>query len=126
MGVCWSFPQAVVHGPRHYMGLGLPLLFNCQGLAHLRVVQEHGGTLSTMGKLLGASIQHLKVEVGTGGPLFQMDFSIFGRLATPSWVTHLWKYLWTKKVGIEESTPSLGLRREGDVFLMQCFALMGT
>ena len=60
------------------MGLGLPLLFESQGLAHLRVVQEHGGTSSTMGKLLGASIQWLKVELGTGGPLFQMDFSIFG------------------------------------------------
>ena len=108
------------------MGLRLPLLFDCQGLAHLRVFQEHGGTSSTTGKLLGASIQHLKVKVGTGGPLFQTDFSIFGPLATPSWVSHLWQYLWMKKVGIKESTPLLELQREGNMFLMQHFAMTGT
>ena len=91
------------------MGLGLSLLFESQGLAHLQVIQEHSSTSSTMGKLLGASIQWLKVELGTSGPLFQMDFSIFGCLATPSWVTHLWQYSWMKKVGVEECTPLLKL-----------------
>ena len=81
---------------------------------------------SITGKLLGASIQQLKVEVGTGGSLFQADFSIFGRLAMPSWVTHLWRYAWSKKVGLEEKTSSLELRREGNVFLMQCFAMTRT
>ena len=99
----------VVHGPSCYLGLGLPLLFDSQTLAHLWVFQEHGGTSSITSKLLRASIQQLKVEVGTGGPLFQADFHVFGHLMTSSWVAHFWWYTWSKKVDLEESTPSLKL-----------------
>ena len=31
-----------------------------------------------------------------------------------------------KKISVEESTPLLELRRDGDMFLMQCFAMTGT
>ena len=74
----------MVHGPMWYQGLGMHSLYKSQDLAYLQAFQEHRGSTSIMGKLLGASIQWLKVEIGMGGPLFHSDFGIFGRLATPS------------------------------------------
>ena len=118
MGICCSFPRSVVHGPMQYQGLGMPSLYKSQGLVHLQAFQKHGGLTSIMGQLLGASIQWLKVEIVTRGPLFHSDFGIFGRLVTPSWVAHLWQYAHSKRVWLDEDTPSLALCWEGNAFLM--------
>jgi hypothetical protein len=63
----------------------------------VRVLKYCNASEHLTGQLLRQSIEGTKLEIGYGGSLFHAPFDLVGHLATPTWVTLLWKYSLTIK-----------------------------
>ena len=95
------------------------------GIARIDAIIHEGQAPSIMGGLIRASIEIAKVELGLGSSLFQSSFKHFGKLATPCWITHSWKFMQDWGIDVSEGTSSLMLRRVGDRFLIETFHQFG-
>jgi hypothetical protein len=48
------------------------------------------------GEILGASLEQIQLEIGTGSPVIESSFVLYGHLATYGW-TNLWEFVSNKK-----------------------------
>ena len=95
--------------------------FHYQELEHLETILRCGNNESTTGKLIQASLEALKLELGLPDSWAGADYSLLGGCTTASWLKSVWKYCWEHNLEITDPTPSLTLRRAGDKFLMEAF-----
>ncbi len=91
MGVNQYMPWAVVHGPRIYQGLNIPDLYLEQMLIHIQTVKFSQHTTDATGILVRACSELLRLELGIGGPLFQISHHFFP-CVTPTWLSQCWIY----------------------------------
>jgi hypothetical protein len=106
--------------------MGIPDLFHSQGIKHLKqilLVAHRSEDLT--GALIRGSLEQLKLEVGLGGSLFSHPYAPFQHVATRSWLTCTWQFTSTFGIQLDERTPCLPLRCQGDQFLMECFLHAG-
>jgi hypothetical protein len=115
----------VVHGPQRYQGMGIPDLWTVQGILKLWITIQHGDALTITGHQLRASMELHTLEIGLPGNLLQQDYSIYGQLATNSWLKHLWEFCADSNIQVTTTTPQLSLARTNDEFLMLQFANYG-
>jgi hypothetical protein len=76
LGLNRSFPDALLFGPKHVLGMGIPDLFHSQGIEHLKqilLVAYQSEALT--GALIQGSLEQLKLEVGLGGSLFSHPYA---------------------------------------------------
>lgn len=87
------FPRALLHGPLRYGGLGESSLYAEHGASKLLHFLHHMRRKDKGGLQLAASIAYTQLEVGTDTSFFNLDYQTWGPLATPTWSTHLWRFL---------------------------------
>ena len=117
-GVVKTCVRDLAHGPVEAFGIGVPNLYNQQGLEPiLRLVGLFSRKDDITGGLLRQSYQLLTVELGPHGLPFSHLFSVWGHLATPCWHVHTWQFLSANDIELDLHSPTLDLRREHDDFL---------
>lgn len=123
-----NIPASVRYGPLEVAGLDLPEPYIYQGSQQVALFYHLYDTPTNEGHLLRVSLEHLQLEVGMSSPVFNLDFTQYGFLATPSWLTSLWRFVSTYSIHIDiPDFPLPPLCRTGDRFIMegilQCPAL---
>ena len=107
-GIVRSLPRALVFGPKHYQGLGIPCLFTLQQVDHIeRILRFCYAKDNLTGQLIRQSIEATKLEIGCSGSLFAQPFGIYGILATRTWVTASWRFLSRNGMQIKENDQLL-------------------
>ena len=122
MGICRAMARSLVYGPLKNQGLGINKLFTTQGILHVRELINHIWRKTETGKLLQTSIEYAKLEVGTRGSLFKLNYDLFGHLCEETWVKHLWKFIFDSGIEIEDDVEDFKFTRENDSTLSSNFA----
>jgi hypothetical protein len=119
-GVVRTMPDAVVYGPEAYQGLGhfnvytMMLSDQCKAMIKYSAMTNH-----VTGKLMRASLEVMKLELGLNGYVLSQDFQTVGALATQSWLKHVWRETSRNGLKMEDDIPDFALRRRNDCILME-------
>ena len=124
-GLPRTMARKVVFGPPKYQGIGIPHLFVEQGLAHIQKVLRFCRSRAITGKLLRATLQQHTMELGLPDSMFTYKYADFGCLASPSWLSDLWKFLDHFHLELDVDSPLLAKCTDDDAFLMLQFFLHG-
>ena len=118
--ICRTFPRAVVYGPKALMGLGKTDLYVRQGAMQIGILQQYLHTETMTGELLRSNIEIIKIHIGIGSNLFQLDYDRLQRLVPSSLIKHIWHFSNKYNISIqEEVTSDILLRRGNDKYLME-------
>ena len=105
--------------PHTFGGVGLLSLPIEQHICRVNIFCQHFGSASTLGHKLLSSVHWLQLQLGcTGNPL-TMDYSAWGVLATPAWITSFWEGLHRFPGVLKILLDTIPLQREHDTTLMQ-------
>ena len=115
------FPRTLLHAPIALMGLGLPHLYTTQLYQHILVLLRHGHTDSLTGNLLRASIETLRLEIGSVRHPLTLPWQKWGSLATPTWLTSTWQMLSEQQLGVTDTTQHPPALRSNDKAIMDFF-----
>ena len=99
VGVNSHFPRALLHGPIEIGGMGIAPLWVEALVDKVTYFLHHVRGTGTVTQELKASIALVQLEVGSGASFFELHFDIWGALATPCWVSNLWKLC--SRVGVQ-------------------------
>jgi hypothetical protein len=117
-GVVRTFPTALAYGSVTMQGLGLLKLYDRQGLAAVgMLLHSLLGPTDLLRQQLVILLELQQVEVGVPFCLLEADYSVYGHLATSTWLTSVWKFLSVAKIRFSGGKKLQG-KREGDGFLM--------
>jgi hypothetical protein len=78
-------------------------------------------TTDTAGKLIRASMEQLKIEIGWNGPTLSIPYAEFAGLATKCWLRHTWQFMDAHQVWIEDTSPEFLPSRTNDQLLVPLF-----
>jgi hypothetical protein len=120
-----TFPRALVHTTKEYFGLAIPNLYWEQGISHIDRLLRFGQSSHLTGRLIRQSLEALQVEIGSDRFPFVLDYSIYGILASSTWVSSTWEFVDRFNIGLQVQLPQLSLARDGDTFLMDLFVFKG-
>ena len=109
----------ILYMPIKYGGIGIKHMYHLQGQEKLRFFMMHLRRNDDTGKLIKASIEWTQLESGLSTHIFSEICDTLQPFITPTWVTHLWKYIndCGCKINIKEMKTKLGVRAN-DFFLM--------
>ena len=91
VGVSSKFPTAPRTMPTKFSGLGFPHTMSLMVDVHIRIFLTEITKHTMVGELLQGIIEFHQIEIGTGTPIFDLDFDKYHHLVTETWITHLWK-----------------------------------
>lgn len=92
--------------------MGLHNLYTSMGIQRVQALVDNIWRDSTTGKLIRTSMDTMKVELGTQGSTFKLDYEIYGHLATEHWVKHLWYFLFENEIEIGDQMDRSPLLRK--------------
>ena len=122
-GVYQNIPRSLVYGPVRYQGLGLVSMWAQQGMEDIWQMVKYGKARSHLsGFLLRQSMESMKMELGSNGPMMRHSSTTWAHIVTPSWLEHTWHFLAENKIMVEDDIPDFPLHTEGDGLLMPFFA----
>ena len=74
------------------------------------------------GQLLQSSLEHHQLEIGSFTPIFQLLYSDFINLTSPTWLTVLWEFVSDHNIDLSHhSSPRMGPLRTNNRALMDIF-----
>ena len=111
--------------PQTYGGFGLLSLPIEQHICRVNLFCQHFGSPSTIGNKLLASVHWLKMQLGCGSNPLELDFRIWGHLATSSWITSFWEGLCSFPGDMIIRLDDMPPQRIGDKPLMEIALLSG-
>ena len=120
-----NLPRVLVYAPLRYQGLGIQDPWILQLIEHIHVFLRHGATDSIMGKLQRTNIEHLTLELGSATPFWELDYNVWGHIATKSWLTSTWRDACILGLILRGPTSLPSLARGSDIFLMDQFVSYG-
>ena len=122
IGILPTFPRAVVHGPRCLQGLGVPFLYNTQGIHKLlKILNYSNSPTSTSGRLLKVTMENQHLESGLSGNSLTPPLSILPCL-TPTWLKFSSSFFVKHGWSIARPTLSIPTAFSQDHYLMDEFA----
>jgi hypothetical protein len=77
--------------PRCLHGFGLPNIFMEKTIDQIDSLVYHIGSGSFVEDAMIISYEQLQLELGSQSSVLSLDFDTWGYLATPSWMTALWR-----------------------------------
>jgi len=121
-----SFPQAILHAPYEYFGLGITNLYHKQDIQHILSLLRYGPNLDdTTGKLIHLGLETLHLKLGLNGQPLSHDWHALHQLVTLTCFSHTWQFMTEHNIRIEMSTPEIPLSRENDKLIMAIFFQAG-
>jgi hypothetical protein len=138
-------PWKVLFVPLSRQGLGLIHPHDRQHLSQIQTIfrhsDRHSDRHSPTRQLICASLEQLQLELGIPDPVFESSHELYGCLATPCWLSHIWQYSHSKGITLTPSIPQhllqttdpwtrpvppcLQTRTTDDKFLMHLFVKAG-
>ena len=111
--------------PRAFGGAGMLSLMVEHTISAINLLVQHFGTPSIVGKKMSASLEALQLEIGCPGNPLELDYSVYGVLATRCWLQSLWEKLhrfgFRPKLDVIELPPP----KVGDASLTSFFVERG-
>ena len=104
--------------PHLFGGIGLFSLPIEQHICRVNLFCQHFGSPSTIGQKLLASLHWLQMQLGCNGNPLELDYAIWGHLATPGWITSFWEGLHSFPGDLIIKFEPIPLQRTGDTTLM--------
>lgn len=116
----------VLFGDIGSQGLGIKNIFLTQGISHITNLIEHTWKDTISGHLMRASLEQLRLEIGSNIPILQSDYVDYeDRILTTSWIQHTWSFMSQQQIQLNDNTPTIPLAREGDRIIMDEIASKG-
>ena len=112
------FPRSLLNAPISAMGLGLPSLYLTQLQQHIMILLRHGHDDSITGRLIRATTETLRLELGTDHYPLDLPYHRWGHLATPTWLTFTWQGLSEQGLRVTDTTASPTSPRRNDIPIM--------
>ena len=82
---------------------------------------DHNPSNNTTWHHIWDLIEAHKIEIGCLGNIFSKNIPALSWCISLSWISHTWKFMWDKKLSIEEGTDNLQLQRQNNSFIMEDF-----
>ena len=117
-GYARSMPGIMVHGPIKYGGVGIKDIYTLQGIAHIKVLVDEGGTKTPTGQLIQQVIEGHTLEAGRSGNIFSIPYDEIQNELTYSLVKDTLRFISESNVTVMGDIPRLKKWREDDTFLM--------
>jgi hypothetical protein len=94
LGFPKTFPHKIAQAPTTALGLGIPSLWNAQGIDHITAMLKHGDTPATniTGCLLCDKMSTLRLELGLPGHPFEHSYKTFQQCTTPIYLHRSWAF----------------------------------
>jgi hypothetical protein len=127
LGFMSSFPQVIAQAAPEVLGLGIPALWNQQGIDHVAALLHHRDSPASnvTGCLLGDVRVTLPLESGLPGAPFEHSYQHFQLCTTPTYLHTSWEFCNDHPFVVKDNQPNLKLQRVNDQFLMQASADSG-
>ena len=118
-----TFPLHLVHAPPSSLGLGIPSLWNEQGIDHINTLLRFGSksTKHSTGQLLHDSLATLKIELGLPGNPTQYPYDRLAESTTRCTFHATWEFCYDHNLIIKDCLPSLRAPRTNDRCIMEVF-----
>ena len=118
-GVQRKMPHALVYGTLRSQGLDLHDPWVTQLIHHQQLILRHGTRPTITGQQLRTSAESLVLEIGSATPFWDLDYKIYGILATPNlWLGHTWQALSETQLRMKGPLPTIPTQRDGDIHIM--------
>jgi hypothetical protein len=98
LGVCRTFPRAIIFAPIKYAGLGIKHLHTIQETTRLKDIIAHTTRNTLLGDLYCHSLTILLLKLGLGPELHKIKFDKYDNLATSSLIKSSWGFLSTHQI----------------------------
>lgn len=118
-GLVFSFPRSILYGTTKAGGLGLRNLATTQGIQHVTACLSHGHTMTLTGRLIRANIEMAKLVAGFPGSFFRLPFHWISSYVDETWILAVSRFLDKHRLKLDERTPNLVPRCDGDLFIME-------
>ena len=94
LGFPKTFPHKIAQAPTTALGLGIPSLWNDQGIDHITTLLKHGDSPKTniTGCLLRDEMATLRLELGLPGHPFEHSYKLFKQCTTPIYLHRSWEF----------------------------------
>mmetsp|Transcript_20027 Transcript_20027/g.23189 ORF Transcript_20027/g.23189 Transcript_20027/m.23189 type:complete len:103 (+) Transcript_20027:385-693(+) len=76
-GINRQIPRSILYGSSSRQGLGVKDLHLLQGIHHVTDIVDHLYQKSITGHLIRDSLEHLKLELGLNGSIFEKQYEDF-------------------------------------------------
>lgn len=119
LGVVRSITREWRYLPASFGGMHLFDLTIETTAATLSSLLQHYNMDTALGITLKAAMEHLQLELGVPGCPFDYDFSVWGHLATDSWVKALWERIDKFGIVVKLDYHTIPTPREHDIPIMQ-------
>ena len=118
-----SFPLHLVHAPPSSLGLGIPSLWNEQGIDHINTLLRFGCTSTThsTGQLLHGSLANLKIELGLPGNPTVHPYARLAMCTTRCTFHTTWEFCHDNRLVLKDCLPSLTAPRINEQCIMEVF-----
>jgi len=98
LGTNRNYPMALRSALPLHHGLGLPNPVWEQGIMAIKLFLEHANTSRMENTLIMTSMEYMQLQIGSSLPVFDTNFSKWGFLAEPTWITSIWEFLSTHRI----------------------------
>jgi hypothetical protein len=127
LGFPATFPRNIVFAPPSILGLGVPNMWNDQGIDHITAILKHGDSLHSniTGCLQRDEMARLRFELGLPENATHYPYKKLHLCTTPVWYHITWQFCNDQKLTIKDTLPKFKLLRQHDQYIMQAFLLHG-
>jgi hypothetical protein len=121
------YPHKIAQAPPEALGLGIPSVWNDQGIDHVTAMLRHGDSnpKNITGCLFRDAMTTLRFELGLPGYPFDHSYKRFNLCSTPIYLHRAWEFCNDHDFRIQDNQPPLLLGRVNDQYLMQAFTDQG-
>jgi hypothetical protein len=125
LGFSSKYPHKIAQAPPEALGLGIPSIWNDEGIDHVTAMLRHGDSnpKNITGCLFRDAMMTLRFELGLPGYPFDHSYKRFNLCSTPIYLHCAWEFCNEEhEFRIQDNQPQLTLRRIDDQYIMQAFA----
>jgi hypothetical protein len=124
-GFARNLPGTVLFGPAKFQGLSVMHPWYNQELTHLITACRETYSQSSTGRLLNATGEQLRLEMGLSGSFSDWPFDTMAKSLTECWLKTMLKFLHQFDIALHDTLPRLTKTRHKDIFLMEHFLQLG-
>jgi hypothetical protein len=122
-----TFLHTVVFAPPSILGLGVPNMWNDQGIDHITAILKHGDSpnRNITGCLQRDEMARLRLELGLPGNATNYEYKKLHLCTTKVWFHITWQFCNNHHLTLQDTLPDLPLTRRQDQYIMLAFLLHG-
>lgn len=117
--------RRLLYGPQSHLGMAVHDMYTSAIVDHVEMLVRHGPQDTMTGKLIRATLEAAKIEIGWSGQFFDIPTEVVQLLGTQSWVKMTHQEMTRHNIAIFENTPSITKQRQGDQVLTEMFWAAG-